>query len=349
VTTTALWMAVFVALISRRFVLAGVCCGIALLARPNLLPLAAAAVLFVLRTDRRKVLPFAIAVLPCALAVLWLNAKLYGGPFRSGYGTLERLFGLAVFPVNAGRYFRWLIETQTPFPLLAWAAPFFLPRSRQVDAWLALALTAATCFIYFIYTPFDDWSYLRFLLPAITLMIVSASVVFVALAGRAFSSRLIAYAAVSFMAIGLAVLGIRTANDRLAFTMRALEQRYRSAGSVVRDQLPPDAVVLSVWDSGAVRFHAHKEALVWEGLDPAWLDRALDWLEQHGRRPYVLVESWEEPRFRARFSGHSDVGKLDWPPKYEVDRVVRIYDPRDRALYHRGEHVKTEYLWPLRR
>jgi hypothetical protein len=98
-----------------------------------------------------------------------------------------------------------------------------------------------------------------------------------------------------------------------------------------------------------VRFHARKEALVWEGLDPAWLDRSLQWLEQHGRQPFILVESWEELKFRQRFEDHSAVGKLDWPPKYEVDRVVRIYDPADRARYFRGERVNTEYLWPLRR
>jgi hypothetical protein len=60
------------------------------------------------------------------------------------------------------------------------------------------------------------------------------------------------------------------------------------------------------------------------------------------------VESWEEPRFRSRFGDHSDIGKLDWPPKYEVDRVVRIYDPHDRPRYHRGDRVDTEFLWPLR-
>ena len=141
---------------------------------------------------------------------------------------------------------------------------------------------------------------------------------------------------------------MRTAGDRLTFKLKYLEQRYRSAGLIVRDRLPPNAVVLSVWDSGAVRFHGRKEALSWAGLDPAWLDRSLAWLGEHGRTPYILVESWEEPTFRNRFGNDSDIGKLDWPPKYEIDRVVRIFDPRDRAKYHRGENVSTEYLWPLR-
>ena len=74
----------------------------------------------------------------------------------------------------------------------------------------------------------------------------------------------------------------------------------------------------------------------------------LSWLDEHGHPPYILVESWEEPAFRSRFGNHSDIGKLDWPPKYEIDRVVRIFDPKDRVRYDRGESVTTEYLWPMR-
>jgi hypothetical protein len=355
VTTAALWMAVFVGLTARRFVVAGICCGLALLVRPNLLPLAPVAALYILRVDRRKVVPFAIAALPFALAVLGLNAGLYGSPFQSGYGAIDRLFGLSAVPTNVSQYGRWLIETQTAFPLLAFGAPFVLHRPRALDAWLAVAFIAATFLIYFLYKPFDDWSYLRFLLPAITLMLVLASAVVVEGARRmtenrsdALGRQIAAPVALAIFAIGLGVFGVRTANARFAFTMHALEQRYRSAGRVVRDQLPSNAVVFSVWDSGAVRFHGRREALVWEGLDPAWLDRSLQWLGQHGYRPYVLVESWEEPIFRTRFGDSSETGKLDWPPKYEVDRVVRIYDPQDRAAYHQGDRVHTEYLWPLR-
>jgi hypothetical protein len=104
-----------------------------------------------------------------------------------------------------------------------------------------------------------------------------------------------------------------------------------------------------VWDSGAVRFHGRKEALVWEGLDPAWLDRSVEWLGSHGHRPYILVESWEEPGFRSRFGNQSDLGRLDWPPRYEVDRVVRIYDPEVREKYNLGELLITKYLWPFRK
>jgi hypothetical protein len=357
VTTAALWMATFVALVRRRYAIAGVCCGLALLVRPNLLPLALIAGFAIGIRDWgfgiRKVTRFAAAAVPFGLLVLWLNRGLYGSPLRTGYGQLEQLFSVSAVSINATRYFGWLVETHTPFPLLALAAPFLVPRERRGDAALAIALVLATCAIYFFYTPFDEWTYLRFLLPAIALMLVLASVATVhavqyvasGVSRTATLNRTLIPVAVT---AALAVFCVRAADNRLAFDLKFLEQRYRSAGFVVRDRLPNDAVVLSVWDSGAVRFHGRKEALAWAGLDPAWLDRSLSWLDAQGHPPYILLESWEEPAFRSRFGNHSDVGKLDWPPKYEIDRVVRIFDPKDRVRYGRGENVATEYLWPMR-
>jgi hypothetical protein len=361
VITAALWIATFVALVTRRWMVAGLCCGVALLVRPNLLPLGIVATLFVIasvsvtrvsgpapnrRSPLTQVAGFAIAAIPFCVLVLFLNDALYGSPFRTGYGQLGHLFGVAAARVNAPRYFAWLVDTHTPFPLLSFAAPFLLPREHRPCAWLAVSLIAATCLVYFIYVPFNEWTYVRFLLPAISMMNVLACAVTVTLLqyAPAFGRVVVVMA----LTAGLGAFCVHVARDRQAFALKFLEQRYRSAGIVVRDRLPADAVVLAEWDSGAVRFHGRKEALTWQGLDPAWLDRSLMWLDEHGRTPYILLESWEEPGFRTHFNG-SEIGKLDWPPKYEVDRSVRIYDPRDRSRYDRGERVETEYLWPLRR
>ncbi len=379
VTTATLWMATFAGLIRRRWALAGLFCGLALLVRPNLVPLALVAGFFALGIRDwglgiRNVARFVVAAIPFGLLVLWLNYSLYGSPFRTGYGQLGHLFGLSSVSVNASRYLGWLVDTHTPFPLLALAAPFVVAREKRGDVALALGMVLATCVVYFFYTPFDEWTYLRFLLPAIALMLVMASAVIVHVSARVVrlkadttdthdngisrrpGASASTYSVVSgfsrtvivLVTAGLVFFGVRTADDRLAFNLKFLEQRYRSAGAVVRDRLPANAVVLSVWDSGAVRFHGRKEALTWAGLDPAWLDRSLAWLDTQGRTPYILVESWEEPAFRNRFGNHSDIGKLDWPPKYEIDRVVRIFDPKDRVKYDRGENVTTEYLWPMR-
>ncbi len=257
VATAALWMGVFAAILGRHWTLAGICCGVALLVRPNLLPLAAVAGIGVAVRDRQHgigaLVRFAAGALPFCLLVLRFNQALYGSPARTGYGQLDSLFGLSALSVNVPRYLSWLVETHTPFPLLGLLAPFVLPRDARYAAWLATGLALATCLVYFFYTPFDEWTYLRFLLPAIALMIVLASAVTAALLQHAPSiGRVVITSAVT---AALAVFCVRAANERLVFNMKFLEQRFRSAGVIVRDRLPAGAVVLSVWESGAVRFH----------------------------------------------------------------------------------------------
>jgi hypothetical protein len=368
IATAALWMAAFVALTGKRWALAGALCGLVLLVRPNLLPLGIVAGGFVIASGRSvtpvgepipdsqsltlRLSKFCFAVLPFGLTVLTLNNAIYGSPLRTGYGQPGHLFAMSHLPITAMQYPGWLVETHTPFPFLALAAPFVVSEQKRRDVLLALALIASTCGIYLIYTPFDDWSYLRFLLPAIGLMLTLASAVAVRILSKVLPEHGLVhagrYVVAGAMTMALAIFCVRAAADRHAFALQSLEQRYRSAGIVVRERLPEGAVVLSVWESGSVRFHGRKEALTWDGLDPAWLDRSLAWLDQHHRRPYILLESWEEPGFRTRFGSASDIGQLDWPPKYEIDRKVRIYDPRDRDRYQRGERVDTEFLWPLR-
>jgi asparagine N-glycosylation enzyme membrane subunit Stt3 len=111
VTTAALWMAVFVALASRRWAVAGICCGLALLVRPNLLPLTGVAGIFVLAApipNPRSLIPirraalFSVAALPCVLIILWLNASLYGGPLRSAISSASRFFRAMPRDMGAG-------------------------------------------------------------------------------------------------------------------------------------------------------------------------------------------------------------------------------------------------------
>jgi hypothetical protein len=61
-----------------------------------------------------------------------------------------------------------------------------------------------------------------------------------------------------------------------------------------------------------------------------------------------VVERWEEEGFRSRFAGQR-FGGLDWPPRYDVDRRVRIFLPEDRERYLAGEPVPTETIFGDRR
>jgi hypothetical protein len=360
VPAAALWVAAVAAVTGtkpRSAVLAGIAAGAAIVMRPNLVPLGIPAGVFLLlrpeRTARERVRAAAQYAAGCAagcVIVALIQNAYYGSPLSSGYGSLDALFaGEHVVP-NVRRYVEWMTATQSALWLAALAAPFLLP--GPVTA-LLVAVVAVNVACYLPYTVFEDWSFLRFLLPAIPIVLVLMVGVVDAVIRR------VAYrwgqvpgsdpkvvrgsaAVLGLLAVGLGVWCIGEARDRQVFRLHLLEARYARAGMFVARRLPANALVVTSWESGSVRFYSGRRTLVWDRLDPAWLDRAVTFARQRGLEPFLLFERWEEPLFRQRFAG-SDLASLDWPPMAEIAGQVRIYRTGDRERYARGEMEPTEY------
>ncbi|MFA5908362.1 MAG: hypothetical protein WC815_06285 [Vicinamibacterales bacterium] len=339
VATAALWLAAF-ALASRPLA-AGVLIGLAILVRPNLAPLAVIIAAMQWRPGQpmpvRAVAALVAGAVPGVALWLGLNHILYGSIAGNGYGDVGQLFSVSHVAANLAAYGRALYETQTVFPLLALAAPFVLTGESRRLAWWLLAAAAAVFGIYLLYRPYPEWWYLRFLIPAIVLMIVTACGVAVLVADRGRMRGVVAIGT-----IALALTGLRVAGARQVLDLPRMEGRYRDTAELVSARLPENAVLITVWESGSVRFHAGREAVMWDALDPAWLDRAVAWLTAQGRTPYILTERGEEAEFRRRFSAHSNLGALDWPPRFNIGGQARIFDPADRARYLAGEGYPTE-------
>jgi hypothetical protein len=346
VTVAACWVAGVVAIVvpeRPRPWLAGGLIGLALLIRPNLLPAGVVLGLaVVIRHGIGVALRFAAGVVPGGAAVLAFNAALYGGAFQSGYGSAGALFTAANVPTNLAGYGRTLIETQFGWPFVGLLAPLTLTGSRRTSAWLVLVSSLAIVACYLPYTSFPEWWYLRFLLPAIVPLVALASVTLAKLQDRA---KLRWQNAIVFVvAAMLTLMQVQVARQRLAFGLRSLEARFRLTGEVIRDRLSETTVAISVWDSGSIRYHGDREVVLWDALDPGWLDRVVNWLNENHRDPVVVVERWEEPQFRQRFSGQ-EYGALDWPPRFDVDGRVRVFAIADRARYLKGEPVTTDTVW----
>ncbi len=368
VPVTAWWLAALVVAARPgrvRAIGAGLAASAAILTRPNLAPVALVVAVFIAmrpRLDAKRraidVAAFALGVLPGVAAVALIQQRLYGSPLTSGYGHLEQLFSWSHLLPNLERYPRWLLATHTPFVCLALAAPF-VRRARALDrgdaersrhaawlAWLCLAVAGAVFAAYATYAVFDDWWYLRFLLPAIPLVIALSVTVLVAILSRLPSSLRVA---VGIAAVGaLSILYVVTASHRGAFGFWQFERRFRDAGQYVDVRLPERAVVITVWESGSVRYYSGRLTIMPDEIPPEWLDRVISFLEEQGRPPYLLFEPAEEPAFRERFGGASRFGALDWPPAAQIGTAVRIFDPADRARFRAGEPIATERVWPER-
>lgn len=382
VPVTAWWTAALVLVLAGRPGLAGACASAAILTRPNLAPLAAWLALgpMVLaghapsarQVGLRQAATFIAATTPGVVAWLAINWQWYGHPLASGYGSAADLYSLAPISTNAGRYAEWLLRCQSPFVLLGLASPVVMwlasrraPRlasgvispddpdapaaTRPVAVHVfCLVFAGLVVVAYLPYAAFEDWSYLRFLLPAFPVLLVTSCAVatrclrHVPVAGR-----------VPILLLGtllLAIFELAGARDGRAFDLHRLERRYVDAGTWVGGELPSNAVLLAVQHSGSLRHYSGRPTLRWDALDPAWLDRTLDHLRNRGYQPYFVLEAWEEGQFRQQFSGAADPGGLDWPPAAEIvgSARVRVYDPRDRARFLAGERVATTRVWPDR-
>ena len=343
---------------------AGLAASAAILTRPNLAPLALVIAAFLAFRPRdarhapRRIADaglFLLGVLPGGVAVAVIQQWLYGSPLSSGYGSLGLLFSWSHLGPNLRRYPAWLITTHTPVVCLAVAAPFVLrartlqesdsDRWRQATwlAWLCLALACAVWAAYATYTVFDAWWFLRFLLPAIPLLIALCAVVLVAIVARLPESAR-AGTAVACVA-ALAAFFVYTAAARGVFGLWQFERRFRDAGEYVAARLPEQAVVLTIWESGSVRYYGKRLTILPDQIDPAWFDRVLAFLDEIGRPPFLLFETAEEPAFKQRFQASSRFGALDWPPMAQIGREVRIFNPADRARYLAGEQIATERVW----
>jgi hypothetical protein len=349
VLAAALWMAALalVCRFERAFVLAGILIGVAILVRPNLAPLAIVIGLapWILQRPHaaRATAILAAGALPGLALMLWLNDQLYGSALASGYGDAAQLFSTAHIQDNLANFGRALLQTQYLVPVLGILAPVIFTGDRRRLSVVLLLAAVLVLAIYLVYQPYPEWWYLRFLMPALVLLLILTSAVAVEVAARARMAGVI-----PIVAVVLAILGTRVAGERQAFALQRLEGRYRDTAALVADRLPANAVLITVWQSGSVRFHAGREAVLWDSLDPAWLDRAVAWLAGRGLQPYFLFERREEPEFRARFRGASTLGALDWPPRLDLNRQVRIYDPADRARFLAGETYQTD-LQPRRK
>jgi Dolichyl-phosphate-mannose-protein mannosyltransferase len=344
IVVATFWVAALVLAIQNRprtWLGAGLASASAIVTRPNTVPIAA--VLFLgavwlarsTPSERKRWLLapalYAAGIVPGILAVVAIHTAWYGSPFESGYGPARELYFLANGWTNVARYLRWLISSETPFVALILAAPVIAWRSGQARsiAVLTTACAAATWLCYMFYRPFNDWWYLRFLLPAIPCLLAIAATVWMRLV-----TALPGWLQVSVAFLALAPVfawRIDYAISHGAFGVWKLERRYVETGRYVASRLPSNAVFICMQQSGSLRYYSGRLTIRWDYLEPAWLDRTTEILKGLSLEPYILLEEQEEPDFRGRFAGESRLGRLNWSPRVTLDTVpvVRIYDPDD--------------------
>ena len=332
VPVTAAWMACFFFVLRNRPRSAGGACALAVLIRPNLAPLAIVPLAMV-----GNRLAFAVPVAAAGLSLAGLQLIWYGSPLRSGYGTADELFSLSNIGVNAARYFNWLITTA---PVLLLGILGFLPVRRRRSARALAAFAVLVVAAYLVYAAFDQWSYLRFLLPALAVLAI-----FTGIALAAWVERWpIAMRAPLFTALmlGIAAHGIWVARSLDTFKLAGQLRRVAHVGEFISRTLPESALLVAGEQSGAMRYYTGRPILRWEAATPKAVLDVMIALQRTNRPIYFVLDAWEHEPFRAKFA-NVPAAVLDWPPMLDAgtSHRTRLWSLSDRGRFLKGDNVST--------
>jgi hypothetical protein len=288
---------------------AGLSAGVAMLIRPNLMPLALLVWTATMLADRsalrwRRGLAAALATVPAAVLLGIIQSVRYGSWSSSGYGSMRDLFAWSHIGPNLDRYPRWMFESHTPLVALFLLAPWWIIRSKDESRWRFLVLWAFAVAVVLAYLPYVyfqrfEWTYIRFLLPALPIMWLLTTVPFARRLRRArpATAMLLAIPALAcLMAFSLTV-----AWNRDAFGLRKVEQKYALAGEFARRELPANAILISMQHSGSLWFYTRRPILRWDNIDPGRFGEALAWSSARGYAPCIVADRAEMEQMRERF------------------------------------------------
>lgn len=313
----------------RRAALSGLAAALAILIRPNLAPLALVVGGYLLWRTRSLAGPplaFAAGLLPGVGAVAALHTYWYGSVLLSGYGSLSELFSLSPVPANFWNYLAWLGASQSPLIFLGLLAPALRwpePQTAHEKSvrWLLIAFAMTNLALYLPYFAFDDWSYLRFLLPSLPVWLVLLGDVLDRGARRLQRSWIL-----FSLVLLVGAFGFSQAVQRGAFEVWKFEARYPAVAEMVLRHCGKETVVVSMQHSGSLRFYAGVQTLRWDAMEPRRIERALAWLERSGHPVCFALEPWEIEQFDKRFAAtpYAPLAALEVAQTHDV----RLFKPR---------------------
>jgi hypothetical protein len=293
--TTWVLAAIYAALRARgspRWAVAtGVALSIAILVRPTnvLISLAIAALL---SAGWRPLIAAAVGGLPGAFLLLATNAHLFGSPWRMGYGSIFEAFDFAYFGPTLLHFGKWLGLMLPGLGLFFGVISFGLSRVGLRNR-IALALWFFTPVIFYAYYEVSGqtWWCLRFILPAVPALILSALFTLDYFLATHPRTLRIASTLLAFWAIGLSVFWTREFHTLFSKTY---EQAYAEIGHWSHDHLPANTVLLTNNDSGALYYYTSFPILRWDQMSAAEFTQHAAHLTRADRPLHLITTEAEE-------------------------------------------------------
>ena len=296
--------------------IAGFATGLAILTRPNLVPLAivpGGLLLWTVMGHRQtralamsRLGLFAIGPVLSALTVAYLNDYWYGSPTSSGYGALAgELFRWSFFWPNLTSYSRSLLQTQSVALVLAAAGPFIAGGAAAVTC---ACFVVATYLCYAFFLPIDVWWTLRLFLPAYPALFAVMSVAVLRLPERLpLRPRAMAPILLAALVVVHPIVFSRLVN---ALDSEG-EKRFAAIGTYIADTLPQRAAIICVMHSGSARYYSGRLTVRYDEIASGQLETVVRGLRARGYALFILLDVFEREDFSRRFGDPERFGSRD--------------------------------------
>jgi hypothetical protein len=320
------WVTLAVVLAIQRGALSafgsGLAAGAAVITRPALL-IAAATIPFLSWRGETRYQRFLLSGMGAAIGVviqMAIQAKLFGSPYVTGYGSAAGAFSWAHAPVNLVIFAKQMWVALGPIWLVGTVAGLII--SPPELRWRLLVVFASVTLPYLFWLPFDHWETLRFLLPALAILSAVIGASFITLA-RLMRPRQMAVVPV-LLAVALFGRSESLLRASSQWMIQSLEARYPLAGEWVNVNTPPNSVVMANQHSGSLRWYGKRQTIRWDFVEPQRLQSTVSELQAHGAPVYVALEGDEVAMFDQRFKDVID--------RLQVDHVGRVRNISFRRL-----------------
>ena len=294
---------------------AGAAIAIDVLLRPSNL-LAFLPVAIALGLSPRRWILLIMGGLPGAIFYAVHSSSAYGSYFSTGYGDSSSEFSGGFVPATLRHYARWMPGLFTPLVALVCGLPW-LRREKVCTRWLLGTWILAFVTFYSVYKyTHETWWYLRFLLPAAPALVVGSLLVLRSLLSRAqprFDPGRSASAFAAALAI-VAALSWWSIRDLPALSIGRSELRYGYVADWMLENVPSDAVCLTMQASGALFYYTPFTFIRWDSLDSGNVGKVEAAIRKSGRPLYAVLfpfEIDEQHVLQKRMPGHwTQVGKV---------------------------------------
>lgn len=254
----------------------------------------------------------------------WVNATLYGGVLRTGYGDVSWYFGWRFAGPNALHFAKWLpVLLSPPVVLAALGLPWVPSAPAPIRLLLATWFGAFAGFYVFYSFSGMEWWYLRFLLPAFPAVILAGALVARVLLAKIESGRTRGAVGAALLAV-MTIWNVRVGDAHNVSHIARSDEAYKLTADWLQEELPGNAIVLVSQLSGAMTYYTDFALIRWDTIE----DEAT-WAKVRGaaaaaKRPlYAALYDFEIER---AFTSEYVPGKWERVAQIRQMSVWRLHD-----------------------